>query len=160
MRTIAHDLVYAWRMLRKSPGFTLTAIAALAVGIGASSAVFSLLDAALLRPLPFRDSSRLMLLWERPAAYPTGQNTVAPLNFLDWRDQNSAFESMGALRTFGVTLTGTGEPERVRGQMVTPGFFEMLGVTPQAGRVFTPTEARESLAVISQGLAQRRFGGS
>src|SRR6185503_19071266 len=116
MRTIAHDLVYAWRMLRKSPGFTLTAIAALAVGIGASSAVFSLLDAALLRPLPFRDPSRLMWLWERPAAYPNSQNTVAPLNFLDWRDQNSVFESIGASENHNLTISGGGEPARVRAQ--------------------------------------------
>src|SRR5436190_22642819 len=103
MRTIAHDLVYAWRMLRKAPGFTLTAIAALAAGIGASSAVFSLLDVALLRPLPLRDPSRLVALWERPAAYPTGRNTIAPLNYVDWREQNNVFENMGAMAFF----TGT-----------------------------------------------------
>ncbi|HEV8145730.1 MAG TPA: ABC transporter permease [Bryobacteraceae bacterium] len=158
MRTIAHDLVYAWRMLRKSPGFTPTAIAALAVGIGASSAVFSLLDAALLRPLPFRDPARLVALWERPAAYPAGRNTIAPLNYVDWRDQNTVFESIGAAAVSIGTLTGSGAPERVRAYPVTASFFETLGVAPILGRTFLRNEEREKLAVISEGLWQRHFG--
>jgi putative ABC transport system permease protein len=99
-------------------------------------------------------------MWERPAAHPNSQNTVAPLNFLDWRDQNSVFESMGASENHNLTISGSGEPARVRAQRVTAGYFEMLGVTPQAGRTFTTAEERERVVLISHGLARRRFGGS
>jgi len=159
MGTLAHDLKYAFRLLRKSPGYALTAVAVLAVGIGASSAIFSLLDAALLRPLPYRDSSKLVWLWERPDALPAAHNSVSPLNFADWREQNTTFESMAAVQSGNVTVTGMGDPQQFSIQGVTAGFFEMLGVTPQAGRIFTAAEERSRVIVISYRLAQRRFGG-
>src|ERR1041385_2677509 len=137
MGTLAHDLKYAFRLLRKSPGYAITAVAVLAVGVGASSAIVSLLDATLVRPLPYRDSSKLIWLWERPEAIPAAHNAVSPLNFADWREQNSAFESMAAVQSGNVTLTGVGDPQQFAIQGVTSGFFEMLGITPQAGRVFT-----------------------
>jgi hypothetical protein len=95
MKTLWQDLVYAVRVFRKAPGFTVTATLALAVVIGASCAIFSLLDAAMLRPLPFRDAHQLVALWERPPQFP--KNSVAPLNYLDWRDQNKSFQSMAGL---------------------------------------------------------------
>jgi putative ABC transport system permease protein len=156
MLTLWQDLRHAARTLRQSPAFT-TALAALAAGIGASSAVFSLLDAALLRPLPLSEPERLVALWERPAPYPNGRNTIAPLNYVEWREQNNVFENIGAMAYFTGTLTDGATPERIRTQAVTASFFNTLGVAPVRGRIFTHEEERQKLAVISEGLRQRRF---
>src|SRR3979409_538819 len=109
------DLRYAIRSLRRAPGFTAVAVAVLAIGIGANSAMFSLVDAALVRPLPFAHADRLVMLWERSTRF--AHNRVSPLNFLDWSEQQRAFASVAAIAGGGRTLTGSGgEAERIAGQ--------------------------------------------
>ena len=121
--SIWRDLRYAARSLRRAPGFTVVAVLVLAVGIGANSAMFSLVDAALVRPLPFAQSDRLVMLWERSPRFP--HNRVSPLNFLDWSEQQQAFASVAAIAGGGRTLTGSGgEAERIPGQAVTWQFFD------------------------------------
>ncbi len=158
---LQHDIRYGLRQLRKNPGFTAIAILTLAIGIGANTAIFSVVHAVLLRPLPFRDPSRLVLLTERMPNIPV----VGPSyqNFVDWRAQSRSFESMAASHITTLTLTGTGEPERLQAQMITANLLPMLGVQPSEGRAFTPAEDRAGatpVALISYGLWQRRFGGS
>ncbi len=153
------DLRYAARSLRRAPGFTFVAVAVLAVGIGANSAMFSLVDAALVRSLPFAQSDRLVMLWERSPRF--AHNRVSPLNFLDWSEQQQAFASVAAISGGGRTLTGSGEAVRIPGQAVTWQFFDVLGIRPIAGVTFTAddTAARRSLVVISERLWKTRFGG-
>src|SRR5881628_3368203 len=131
MATLWYDVRFAARSLRKAPAFTSLAILVLAVGIGTTSAIFSLIDATLIRPLPFADPDRLTMLWERPPAYV--RNRVSPLNFLDWSEQNHVFESMAAVANANRVLTGgTGAAERIPAQSVTSAFFDVLGVRPLA----------------------------
>ena len=111
MANLLHDLLYAARGLRKAPGFAVTAILTLALGIGATSAIFSLLDAVLLRPLPFPEPGRLVAISERPPHYL--RNTVSTPTYLDWREQNHTFENMGAMETGSLTITGDGVPARL-----------------------------------------------
>ena len=153
------DLRYAARSLRRAPGFTFVAVAVLAVGIGVNSAMFSLVDAALVRSLPFAQSDRLVMLWERSPRF--AHNRVSPLNFLDWSEQQQAFASVAAISGGGRTLTGSGEAVRIPGQAVTWQFFDVLGIRPIAGVTFTAddTAARRSLVVISERLWKTRFGG-
>ena len=158
--SIWRDLVYAARSLRRAPGFTLVTVVVLAVGIGANSAMFSLVDAALVRPLPFAQPDRLVMLWEHMPR--TAHNRVAPLNFLDWSEQQQAFTGVAAIAGGGRTLTGSGrEAERIPGQAVTWQFFDVLGVTPIAGATFTAddTAQRRSVVVIGERLWRSRFGG-
>jgi putative ABC transport system permease protein len=160
MLTLLQDVRYAFRLLAKSPMFTVIAILTLALGIGANTAIFSVVNAVLLRPLPFRDPSRLVLVIEK-SKYPT--ITVSYQNYLDWRDQGRSFESMEAIYGTNATLTGKGEPDRVVARMVTAGFFPLLGVSPRIGRNFTSGEDRAGgtpVAILSYALWQRRFGGS
>jgi putative ABC transport system permease protein len=154
------DLRFAARSLRKAPGFTAVVVLVLAMGIGANSAMFSLVDAALVRPLPFSQSERLVMLCERPPS--ASRNRVSPLNFLDWSEQQQAFTTMAAIAGGGRTLTGsTGTAERIPGQAVTPRFFETLGVTAIAGQTFDPIEVtrQPNVVVISERLWRTRFGG-
>ena len=140
--SIWRDLRYAARSLRRAPGFTAIAIVVLAVGIGANSAMFSLVDAVLVRPLPFSQPDRLLMLWERSPRFP--HNRVSPLNFLDWSEQQHAFASIAAIAGGARTLTGAGgEAERVPGQAVTWQFFDVLGIRPIAGVTFTADDAAE-----------------
>ena len=160
MNILFQDLRFALRLMLKSPGFSAIAIITLALGIGANSAIFSVVNAVLLRPLPFNDPSRLVLVEER-SKYPT--ITVSYLNYLDWRDQSHSFESMQAMYTTNMTLTGKDEPERVVMRMVTSGFFPLLGVSPRIGRNFSREEDRVGgtpVAILSYTLWQRRFGGA
>jgi putative ABC transport system permease protein len=160
MLNLLQDVRYAFRLLAKSPMFTVIAVLTLALGIGANTAIFSVVNAVLLRPLPFQDPSRLVLVIEK-SKYPT--ITVSYQNYLDWRDQSRSFDSMEALYGTNMTLTGKGEPERLVGRMVTAGFFPLLGVSPRIGRNFTPEEDRAGgtpVAILSYALWQRRFGGS
>ena len=153
-----------WRDLRcrplpaRAPGFTFVAVAVLAVGIGANSAMFSLVDAALLRSLPFTESDRLVMLWERSPRF--AHNRVSPLNFLDWSEQQQAFASVAAISGGGRTLTGSGDAVRIPGQAVTWQFFDVLGIRPLLGVTFTAddTANRRSLVVISERLWKTRFG--
>ena len=160
MITLLQDIRFAVRLLLKRPGFTLIAILTLALGIGANSAIFSVVHAVLLRPLPFKDPSRLVLVIEK-SKYPT--ITVSYQNYLDWRDQSHAFESMEAMYNTNLTLTGKGDPERLPTRMVTAGFFPLLGVTSAIGRNFSQEEDHAGgtpVAILSYGLWQRRFGGA
>ncbi len=158
--SIWRDLRYAARSLRRAPGFTAVAVVVLAVGIGANSAMFSLVDAALLRPLPFTQPDRLVMLWERSPRFP--HNRVSPLNFLDWSEQQQAFSSIAAIAGGGRTLTGSGgEAERIPGQAVTWQFFDVLGIRPVIGATFTAgdTANRRTVVVLSERLWKNRFGG-
>src|SRR3954468_24689737 len=145
--SIWRDLRYAARSLRRAPGFTAITVIVLAAGIGANSAMFSLVDAALVRPLPFTQSDRLVMLWERSTRFP--HNRVSPLNFLDWSDQQQAFSSIAAIAGGGRTLTGQGsEAERIPGQAVTWQFFEVLGIRPVAGVTFSRDDAAQRRTIV------------
>jgi putative ABC transport system permease protein len=151
------DLSCGLRMLRKSPGFTAVAVLTLAFGIGANSAIFSVVNAVLLRPLPYRDSGRLFMMGELT---PQMEMSVSYANFQDWEKQNHAFESLGARRYSDFSLTEAGHPERIRGMMASAGYWPTLGVQPLLGRVFNPAEDRTGgppVAVISYGLWKQRF---
>ncbi|MFL6213550.1 MAG: ABC transporter permease [Blastocatellia bacterium] len=162
METLWHDLRFATRTLVKKPGFTFVLVLALALGIGANTAIFSVVNAVLLRPLPYKDAERLVWIWETNPKNDIAQESASPPNYNDWKAQNQSFEEMGAFVNTRMTLTGSGEPERYNAAYVTTGFFEVLGVPPQIGRTFTPDEDKPNSAnviVLSYGLWQRRFGG-
>ena len=161
MSDLAQDLRFAVRTLRKTPAFTALTIAILALGIGANTAIFSLVDAALFRPLPFPDADRLVMLWERAPAY--AHNRVAPLNYVDWSEQNDVFSAMAAVSGGGRTLTTGGrEPEKIAGQSVTARFFDVVGVRPLTGRTFIDADAvlHPNTVVISERLWKQRFAGA
>src|SRR4029450_1546646 len=133
-------LRYGARVLWRAPAFTALAVVILALGIGATTAIFSLFDAALLRALPYREPDALVMLWEPP---PEGaHNRVAPLNYVDWSEQNRTFSAMAAIAGGSQTLSRPGAlPERIAGQSVTTRFFDVLGVVPIAGRTFRADDA-------------------
>ena len=155
------DLRYGLRMLAKNPGFTAVAVIALALGIGANSAIFSVVNTVLLRPLPYKDSDRLVMVWEDSSKHGYPRDTPAPANYIDWRDQNQVFQSMAAIADQSFNLTGAGDPERIEGRRVSTSLFPMLGVEPQIGRVFTPEEDQAGanrVVMMSDRLWRRRFG--
>jgi putative ABC transport system permease protein len=155
------DVRLALRMLRKSPAFTALALAALALGIGATTAIFSLVNSILLKPLPFHDPSRLMMIWELPPRS-NHRNVVQTGNFLDWRARNRSFEDVAAMFQFPFNLEGSGEPIQLPGLRVTAGFFEILGTRPLLGRAIGRQDDVPDtpwVAVLSYELWQRRFGG-
>ena len=162
MESLWGDVRYAGRLLVRSPGFTVVTILTLALGIGANTAIFSTVDAVLLRPLPFGDPSGLVMVWEenRLAGYP--RNTPAPANFADWRARNRVFEDMAATQGASANLTDDGRPELVLGRAVTPNFFSVLRVPPALGRTFTEEEDRQGaqVVVIGHELWRRRLEGS
>ena len=155
------DLRYALRMLRKTPVFTIAAIGTLALGIGANTTIFSLVETMLLRPLPYQNPEQVMMVWEDASAAGFPKNTPAPANYLDWRAMNRSFTDIAAAGFTVASLTADGAPEGVLGRRVTSNFFPLLGVQPQLGRTFTAeddaTGAR--VVVISHALWQRRYGG-
>jgi len=155
------DIRYGLRLLRKSPGFAAVAILTLGLGIGANTAIFSTVDALLIRALPYAEPDRIVMVWEdaHEAGFP--RNTPAPGSFTDWTRLNRSFVAIAATRGVTANLTGSGVPEQVIGRAVTPQFFSVLGVNPIAGRTFTEAEDRSNVrvAVSSYGLWQRRFGG-
>ena len=159
MDRFIQDLRHAVRVLRKTPAFTLVVIFTLAIGIGANTAMFSVVNAVLLQDLPFRDAARVVDINEYVGEQPTA---IAPANFLDWRQQARSFEAMALYRprVFNVA-TGNGEPERVSGVQASSTFFDVLGTSPILGRQFTRDDAEPGRAtvVLSYGLWQRRFGG-
>lgn len=161
METLLKDVRYGVRMLVRNPGFTVVSVIALALGIGANAAIFSVVNGVLLRPLPFKDPDRLMMIREtKLPQFP--EFSVAPGNFLDWKKQNTVFERLVAFRGSSLNLIGTGDPERLRGLNVTEGFFAMLGAQPQLGRDFLLEEdqpGHNNVVILSHGLWQRRFGG-
>jgi len=162
METLAQDIRYAVRMLLKNPGFTLVAALALALGIGANTAIFSVVNAVMIRPLPYRDASRLVMVWEDNRNRGKHQNVVSPANFLDWKEQSDVFEDMAALYDTNLNLTGVDDPEEIPAQRVTLNMFDLLGAQPMLGRTFEPDDAqtaRQDSVILSYGLWQRRFGG-
>jgi len=162
MQTLWQDLRYGVRMLVQKPGFTFIAVLTLALGIGANTAIFSVVNAVLLQPLPDGEPDRLVWMWGN-IRNSGNRASVSPPDFLDYRAQNSVFEQFGASFTVAspVNLTGDGEPERLNGRVVTANYFDALGVRPLHGRVFKTEEeqfGRHRVAVLSYGLWQRRFG--
>jgi putative ABC transport system permease protein len=159
---LLHDLRYAVRMQRKNPAFTIIAVIALALGIGANTAIFSVVNTVLLRPLPYKDPERLAMVWEDDTRHGYPRDTPAAANYVDWRDQNQSFEGMAAIADESFNLTGSGDPERLEGRRVSANLFPLLGVEPEIGRVFTATEDQpgsQRVVLLSYGLWQRRFGG-
>ncbi len=156
------DLRYAARSLRQSPGFTLIAVLTLALGVGANTAVFSLINSVLLRPLPYAEPDRLVLVWESAPFFGLRDSPVAPGNYLDWRVRSRSFSEMGAIESRSYRLVGGGMPEVLQGSLTTPGVFRTLGIRPQLGRIFREDEDRPGapkVAIISHALWQRRLGG-
>ena len=155
------DLRYAFRVLAARPGFTAVAILTLALGIGANTAIFTVVNAVLLRPLPFREPDRLMLVIERTGQFPT--LTTSWQNYVDWRDQTRSFESFGAFRPLVMTIGGGSEPERVPAKMISASLLPALGVSPIVGRGFTIDDDRPGAAgvvLLSDALWRRRFGAA
>ncbi len=160
MRTLWQDLRYGARMLTKNPGFTLIAVITLALGIGANAAIFSVVNAVLLRPLPFKDPGRLVWVWGTVPKF--GQANHSPVEFLAYQAQQTSFTEMAAYRNMPFTVTGGAGPEYVQGMIVSPNYFSLLGVPAARGRVFQPEDVRQGaprLAVVSYGLWQKRYGG-
>ena len=161
MFTLLRDLRYALRTLRKKPGFTIVALLVLALGIGANTAIFSVVNSVLLRPLPYPGSGRLALIWETDLKDGILREGPSAPNFLDWQEQSQSFEEMALLEVGTGTVTGGGEPEQVVGMRVTTNFLSMLGARTILGRTFTPAEgagqARFPVAVLSNGYWKRRF---
>lgn len=157
METLFQNLRYTIRALRKSPGFTAVAVITLALGIGANTAIFSVVNAVLLRPLPYKDDSRLVVILNK------GRNPVAPANFIDWRSQSQSFSQMGAAEYWTPNLTGTDNPEKLWALHVSPEIFRMLGVQPLLGRMLLPEEqeaGKEHEVVLSYSLWQSHFAGN
>ena len=159
---LSQDLLYGLRMLAKNPGFTTVAVIALALGIGANSAIFSVVNTVLLRPLPYKNPEQLVMVWEENSKQGFPEDTPAAANYIDWRDQNHVFASMAAMTQASFNLTGVGDPERIDGERVSVSLFPLLGVEPQLGRAFRPEEDKpgaSQVVIMSNGLWQRRFGG-
>ncbi len=160
MDSLIQDLRYSARTLRKSPGFTLVAVLTLGLGIGANTAIFSVVNAVLLRPLPYRDPRRLVLVTERMPQFP--QMMVAYADFLDWRAGSRSFEDLAVYNRYrNLSLTGDGEPERIPTAFVTANLFGVLGVRPALGRELRPADdlrGAGKVAVLSDGFWRRRFG--
>ena len=159
MDTLIQDLRYAVRALKRAPGFTLVVVLTLALGIGANTAIFSVVNGVLLTPLPYRDPGRLVVVWERKGT--SIHNVVNPANYMDWHDRATSFSGLSAMSWSGLTFAGD-RPERVRGRAVTPDFFSVVGAAPLLGRTFSADEARPGAPpaiVLSEGLWRRRFGG-
>src|SRR5215470_4136813 len=160
IENLAQDLRYSTRMLLKNPGFTLIAVLTLALGIGANAAIFSFVNAVLLKPLPYPDSERIVSVWEkRPDG---GNNYISPLNFLDWERQNRCFQFLSAFTGDTVTLTGSGSPEQLYVHRVSASYFKALGVDATLGRAFAASEngvGADLEVVLSNRIWQSRFGG-
>src|SRR6185369_11847396 len=164
MDSLIKDLRYALRALLRRPGFTAVAVITLALGIGANTAIFSVVHGVLLEPLPYVESDRLVALRQSNltanVAQPDAQ--ISPGNFLEWQRQNTTFSSLAAYRTVSYNLTGDGNPERLLSARVSSDLFKLLGAQPIWGRDFLAEEdqpGRDKVVIISQGLWHRRFGG-
>ena len=156
---LRQDLRHTFRTLRRSPGFTLTAVVVTALGVGATTAAFSITDHVLIRPLPFEDPQRIVALWERVPNY--GHMEASPANYRDWKRMSSVFESMGAYRGLAVNLSGDGQPSYLEGSSVTSEVFPLLGVKPALGRVFSAEDDSSGAAgtvILSDTLWRSRFG--
>ena len=162
MRTLLEDIRFSYRMLVKKPAFTLIAVITVALGIGANSAIFSVVNAVLLDPLPFPDSDRLVMVWGKLPAHELQKLNASPPEFVDYRDRSQAFSAVAVFASLGRNLTGAGEPERHTVTFVTADFFPLLGIQPLRGRAFLAEEDRpgnNQVVILSHGLWQRRFAG-
>src|SRR4029434_5594637 len=162
MQTIWHDLRYAARMLLKNPGITFVVVVALALGIGANTAIFSVVNSVLLRPLPYKEPERLLMVWENHQGRGGPEREwLSPSDFEDWRAQNTVFSHLSALNDWGPTRTGRDEPEPLIGASVSHDMFSLLGQEPSLGRSFLTEEDQPGapkVVVLSNELWQRRFG--
>lgn len=162
LQDLAQDLRYGLRMLRKSPGFTAVAVLTLALGIGANTAIFSVVDALLLQPLPYHNASHLVIVWESNSGLETDRNTVSPPNFLDWRVQNHVFDAMAYFGDGRANLTG-GTPQELIVEYTSTNFFDVWGVKPMLGRGFAADNGKagnDSVVVLSYGLWKNRFAAN
>ena len=161
METLLQDIRYGIRMLAKNPGFTAIAILTLALGIGANTAIFSVINAELLRPLPFRDPSQLVRVASANARIHTVSGAVSYPDFADWRSQNHIFQDMAAYVDSSFALTGTAQPAHLQGASITADMFNLLGASPELGRTFLPEddEPHHHVVILSHGLWKERFGG-
>ena len=161
LETLAQDIRFAWRQLRRSPGFTVTAVLTLALGIGGNTAVFSIVNGVLLNPLPFTHPEQLVGLHESKPNFENG--SISYPNFLDWRKNNHSFSWMAVARGYSFTVTGRGDAEQVNADFISSGYFSLLGVRPILGREFMQTEDQPGalpVAMISEGLWRRKFSAS
>jgi putative ABC transport system permease protein len=161
MDALLQDLRFAFRTLRARPAFTVVAVLTLALGIGATTAIFSVVNAVLLRPLPWPEADRLVLVWGTRGS--AKQNGVVYLDYLDWQKMSRSFDALAVMRGQSVSLTGGDQPERVTGSFVTSNFLSLLGATPEQGRFFTPKETevatKQPVAVITDDFWRTHFGG-
>jgi predicted permease len=158
----ARDFRHALRMLQRSPGFTTVAVLTLALGIGANTAIFSVIDAVLLRPLPYHEPDQLVMVWENNSQHPNPHNTVSPPNFLDWQNRNTVFSSMAYMFDGRDNLTGNGDPQEVVVQDVSANFFSLLGVNLLLGPGFTPENGQaghDNVVILGYGIWKERFAG-
>ena len=165
METLLRDLRYLLRSLRTSPAFSAVVILTIAVAVGASTALFSVVDPLLLRAEPFADPGRLVALWESPprtdGGFTPGKNEVSAGTFSDWNAERAVFDHVAAVAPWRPNLTGIDEPTRINATAVSRDFFQTLGTGPLLGRVFVPEEAtagKNGVVVLSYGFWQRRFG--
>src|SRR5690348_2225007 len=155
------DIRYAVRILSKAPAFTIIAIVTLALGIGANTALFSVVDGVLLNPLPYTQPDRIVAVYTHTRTF--NHSSISYPNFLDWVRENRSFSGLAAFREDDMNITGVGEPERLRTEMISANFFAVLGVKPVVGRTFFAKEDQIGAApvvLLSEGLWKRKFGGS
>ena len=162
MNHLLQDTRHGVRAFLKTPGFAAVVVATLALGIGANTAIFSVVNAVLIRPLPYPSSERLITLWNKYPKMGLSQSAISGPDFVDRSKSSRVFEQVGAVTDASLNLTGSGDPERIRGVRASAGLFQVLGVQPALGRAFRPEEDRpgaEPVVVVSHGLFERRFGG-
>jgi hypothetical protein len=165
MRSLAQDIGFSFRMIQRRPLVSASVVLMLALGLGANGAIFSVIDAIVLRPFPIEGIDRMVMLAESSpnSMFEFEGSSVAPANYLDWRDQNDVFETLLAYEFWDVNIEGRNEPERVQGIFVSPGFLGLLGVEPTLGRTFLPSEeevGNHLRVVLGHGLWTRRFGAN
>src|SRR5262252_8644364 len=161
MEALLKDIRYGMRTLLRRPGFTAIAVITLALGIGVSTAIFSVVHAVLLRSLPYGAGDRLVMVWENNRNKGHDQNVINLGNFLDWKEQNHVFDDMAAFFDMSAKFTGDSEPEEIPAQIATTNLFSVLGVNAIKGRTFTPEDGKPGqpdIIIISYALWQRRFG--
>lgn len=161
MREIGSEILSTLRRWRREPLFLAVVLAVIAIGIGAGTAIFSVVDGVVFRPLPYPGAERLVAIWETEEEKGASRTPVAPADYFDWRREAGSFETLGAYHRWSFTVLGQGDPERIEGAVADEAFFQVLGVEPALGRVFRPEEVQpggDSLIVLTDGLWRRRFG--
>lgn len=161
MNSLLQDMRYAMRQLRRNPSFTAVVVLILALGIGANTGIFSVVHDVLLKPLPYKDPDRLVMVWEQNPHRGWFENIVSAANFLDGQKQNHVFTDIAAFEVSSFNLTGDNKPEELSGEHVTTNLLSVRGVQPLQGRLFVPDEEKRGrgAAIVSYGLWQQRYGG-